>query len=88
MRDPVTCARELIGCELRWKRGRGVIVETEAYSALNDEACHTFSRPSSRRFIADHPPGAAYIYLNLQDCPHVSTPKASTFPDACKTRLG
>ncbi len=64
MRDPVTCARELVGCELHWKRGSGVIVETEAYSVLNDEACHTFSRPSSRRFIADHPPGAAYIYLN------------------------
>lgn len=64
MRDPVTCARELIGCELHWRRGSGVIVETEAYSVLNDEACHTFSRPSSRRFVADHPPGAVYIYLN------------------------
>ena len=64
MRDPVTCARELIGCELRWKRCGGTIVETEAYSVVNDAACHTFSRPSSRRFVAVHPPGAAYIYLN------------------------
>lgn len=63
-RDPLTCARALIGCELLWKGCGGVIVETEAYSARNDEACHTFSRPSSRRFVADHPPGTAYVYLN------------------------
>ncbi|MCK9589314.1 MAG: DNA-3-methyladenine glycosylase [Terrimicrobiaceae bacterium] len=63
-RDPLTCARGLIGCELLWKGCGGIIVETEAYSARNDEACHTFSRPSSRRFVADHPPGTAYVYLN------------------------
>ena len=64
MRDPLTCARALIGCELLWKGCGGIIVETEAYSARNDEACHTFSRPSSRRFVSDHPPGTAYVYLN------------------------
>ena len=58
-RDPLTCARELIGCELVWNQAGGVIVETEAYSARNDEACHTFSRPSSRRFVAEKRPGAA-----------------------------
>jgi DNA-3-methyladenine glycosylase len=63
-RDPVTCARELIGCTLVWGRCAGVIVETEAYSAVNDEACHTWSRPSARRFVADHPAGAAYVYFN------------------------
>lgn len=63
-RDPLTCARALIGCELLWKGCGGIIVETEAYSVRNDEACHTFSRPSSRRFVADHPPGTAYVYLN------------------------
>jgi len=47
-RDPLSCARELIGCEFVWKGTGGVIVETEAYSVRNDEACHTFSRPSSR----------------------------------------
>ena len=31
-RDPVTCAREMIGCELVWNGCGGVIVETEAYS--------------------------------------------------------
>lgn len=64
MRDPLTCARDMIGCELLWRERGGVIVETEAYSARSDEACHTFSRPSSRRFVETHPPGSAYIYLN------------------------
>ncbi|MFM8829940.1 MAG: DNA-3-methyladenine glycosylase [Spartobacteria bacterium] len=63
-RDPVTCAREMIGCELVWNGCGGVIVETEAYSVRNDEACHTFTRPSSREFVTQMPPGAAYVYLN------------------------
>ena len=63
-RDPVSCARDMIGCELVWNGSGGVIVETEAYSVVNDEACHTFSRPSSRGFVAAQPPGAAYVYLN------------------------
>jgi DNA-3-methyladenine glycosylase len=40
------------------------VVETEAYAALNDEACHTWSRPSAREFIAKHEAGAAYVYFN------------------------
>lgn len=63
-RDPATCARELIGCVFVWKGRRGVIVETEAYAAAGDAACHTWFRPSARKFVADHPPGAAYVYLN------------------------
>ena len=63
-RNPLSCARELIGCELVWNQAGGVIVETEAYSVRNDEACHTFSRPSSRGFVAEKPPGTAYVYLN------------------------
>lgn len=63
-RDLVACARELIGCELRWDQCAGVIVETEAYAALNDEACHTFHRPSARAFVATHVAGTAYVYFN------------------------
>lgn len=63
-RDPVTCSRELIGCELVWGECGGIVVETEAYTALNDEACHTFARPSARAFIANHQAGAAYVYFN------------------------
>lgn len=63
-RDPLICARELIGCEMVWQGCGGVIVETEAYSVCNDEACHTFARPSSRDFVARSAPGCAYVYLN------------------------
>ena len=63
-RDPLTCARELIGTELIWGRCAGIVVETEAYAALGDEAAHTFTRPSAREFIARNQPGAAYVYFN------------------------
>ncbi|MFT3990525.1 MAG: DNA-3-methyladenine glycosylase [Luteolibacter sp.] len=63
-RDPVTCARELIGCTFHWKGKTAKIVETEAYLALGDEACHTWSRPGARNFVQNHSPGAAYVYLN------------------------
>jgi DNA-3-methyladenine glycosylase len=63
-RDPITCARELIGCQLVWKSCAGIVVETEAYAARNDEASHTFSRPSAREFVARHPAGTAYVYFN------------------------
>lgn len=63
-RDPLTCARELIGCELVWNECAGIIVETEAYLAVGDEACHTFARPSARKFIESHAAGDAYVYFN------------------------
>ncbi len=63
-RDPLTCARELIGCELVWNGVAGRVVEVEAYAEEGDEACHTFHRPSARRFIAEHDAGAAYVYMN------------------------
>jgi DNA-3-methyladenine glycosylase len=63
-RDPLLCARELIGTELVWGKCAGVIVETEAYLTLNDEACHTFTRPSTRAFVERNLPGAVYIYMN------------------------
>ena len=39
-------------------------METEAYGATGDEACHAFSRSSTRNFIEQNPPGAAYVYFN------------------------
>jgi DNA-3-methyladenine glycosylase len=63
-RDPIRCARELIGTELIWGDCSGVIVETEAYNAKDDEACHTFMRPSTRAFIERNKAGAAYVYFN------------------------
>ena len=61
---PLRCATELIGCELRWDRCSGIIVETEAYTALGDEACHTFLRRGAQKFVDAHPAGTAYVYLN------------------------
>jgi DNA-3-methyladenine glycosylase len=63
-RDPVACARELVGTELIWGKCAGKIVETEAYLAENDEACHTFSRPTARAFVERNKAGAAYIYFS------------------------
>src|SRR5213595_979816 len=63
-RDPLSCARELIGAELLWGECTGIIVEVEAYVAVNDEAAHTFTRPTARAFIERNKPGAAYVYFN------------------------
>jgi hypothetical protein len=49
--DPVTCARGLIGCHFVWHGCVSRIVETEAYEALDDAACHTWFRPSARAFV-------------------------------------
>jgi DNA-3-methyladenine glycosylase len=62
--DPLICARELVGTELVWGKCSGVVVETEAYLTLNDEACHTFTRPSTRAFVERNAGGTVYIYMN------------------------
>jgi DNA-3-methyladenine glycosylase len=62
--DPLICARELIGTELVWEKCGGLIVEVEAYLVKGDEACHAFSRPSTRAFVERNKAGAAYIYFN------------------------
>jgi DNA-3-methyladenine glycosylase len=49
---------------LVWGSCSGIIVETEAYLAENDEAAHTFTRPSARAFIERNDAGAAYVYFN------------------------
>jgi DNA-3-methyladenine glycosylase len=63
-RDPVICARELIGAHFLWRGCVGRIVETEAYLSVDDPACHTWNRPSARRFVDSHAAGDAYVYLN------------------------
>ena len=62
--SPVECARGLVGCELVWGACSGIVVESEAYAAEGDPACHTFTRPSARAFVARHRAGTAYVYLN------------------------
>lgn len=60
----LTVAQDLVGCTLVWDGCAGMIVELEAYGAVDDPACHTSVRPSARQFVARHPPGTAYVYLN------------------------
>src|SRR5947208_11054478 len=62
--DPLRCARELIGTELIWGNCAGIVVEVEAYAAIDDEAAHTFTRPSARSFIERNKAGAAYVYFD------------------------
>src|SRR5436190_22427333 len=63
-RDPLTCARELIGTELIWGECSAVVAEVEAYAAIEDEAAHTYTRPRARRFTECNKAGAAYVYFN------------------------
>ncbi|MBL9145386.1 MAG: DNA-3-methyladenine glycosylase [Verrucomicrobiaceae bacterium] len=63
-RDVVEVARDLVGTELVWHGCSGIIVETEAYAAEGDPACHTATRPSAREFMKSRPPGSAYVYFN------------------------
>lgn len=63
-RHHLDVARELVGCRLAHGPCAGIVVETEAYAIEGDPACHTASRPSSRRFVRAQRPGDAYVYLN------------------------
>jgi len=63
-RHPAECARDLIGCVFRWNGCEGRIVETEAYAASGDAACHTFFRKGARDFVGNQAAGTAYVYLN------------------------
>jgi DNA-3-methyladenine glycosylase len=49
---------------LIWGECSGVVVEVEAYAAIDDEAAHTFTRPSARSFIERNKAGTAYVYFN------------------------
>lgn len=62
-RHHLDVARELLGCALHWDGVGGIIVETEAYAAKDDPACHTFYRESARTFFESNTPGTAYVYI-------------------------
>lgn len=63
-RDPRTCAQALLGCEVSCGAVAGRVVETEAYSTIDDPACHTAFRRQARAFVEENREGAAYVYLN------------------------
>lgn len=56
-------ARQLIGMTLLIDGVGGIIVETEAYDAL-EPASHTYAGPTARNAVMFGPPGRAYVYLS------------------------
>ena len=63
-RDVVEAARGLLGFTLVRGDRRARIVETEAYRAEDDPACHAYRRRTLRSETMWGRPGRAYVYLN------------------------
>lgn len=90
--DAITVARRLLGCRLVHKTPEGtcggVIVETEAYLGLEDDAAHSYrGRPDGRVNIQYGPGGYAYIYLiyGMHSCMNVVANKPE-IPEAVLIR--
>lgn len=63
-RHHVDVARDLLDCLLVWDDVEGIVVETEAYAAEDDPACHVATRPSAREFFGQNTPGTVYAYVS------------------------
>ena len=90
--DAITLARRLLGCKLFHRTAEGVtggvIVETEAYLGLQDDAAHSYrGSPDGRVNIQYGPGGTAYIYLiyGMHNCMNVVS-NAAGIPEAVLIR--
>ena len=67
LRSAVITAKELIGKYFFRKNGSsflsGIIVETEAYTGLNDPAAHSFNGLTPRNAVMFEEGGIAYVYF-------------------------
>ena len=62
-RHVVEVAQELLGKLLVFQQYCGIIVETEAYRGVDDEASHAFRGPTNRSKIMFEAAGVSYVYL-------------------------
>lgn len=82
-RDPIEVAQALLGCfiirEIDGVRLAGRIVETEAYLAFGDPACHAARGKTNKNRSMFGPPGRAYVYaIHSRWCLNIVTQSEHT----------